>query len=111
MVDRVVVNERRQMHQLDHGGQRQRVVAGLTVDRIGEEHECRPEQLPLHEEEVLVDVLDHVEVGQHDPADLLADPVELLLHRLLNGRKSRHHGAAGGAHGRLRINAGHGGAP
>ena len=62
----------------------QGVIVVPTGDRTREEQQRGAEQLPAHEEEMLVDLLDVVEVRDHDPPDLVPYAIERRAHRRLN---------------------------
>ena len=87
VIDRVVVHQRREVDQLDHRREGQRVLRLLAAHAAREEEERRPEELAAHEEQVLVDLLDVREVGEHDAADLVAHTIEHVAHRSLDGGK------------------------
>ena len=80
MVDGVVVHQRRQVDELDDGREGQSVLVLLPVGSAREQKEGRTEELPAHEEEVLVDLFDLVEVGGR--TDLRVGCVEQRCHRL-----------------------------
>jgi len=95
MVHRVVVDQGRQVDQLHRRGEGERILVPMSPDLIHQKEEGRPEEFAPHPEEDIVDILQEVEIGDHDPPDHLHDSVEAVLHRLLdegqpgNGRSRR----------------------
>ena len=90
MVDRVVVNQGREVHELHNGGERTGIVVGLSADATRKQEKRGTEQLSLEKEKVLVDLFDHVEFREHDPVKLRADLVQLRAHgRLDRGESCR----------------------
>jgi hypothetical protein len=84
VVDRVIVNQRREMHELYDGGEDTGIVMGLPAHATRKQEKRGSEQLPLEKEEVLVDLFDHVEIRQHDSTKLRADLVQLGSHGCLD---------------------------
>ena len=87
MIDGVVVHEGREMDEFDDGCQRQRVGMVSIGHAARQEQQRRTEELAPHEEQVLVDFLDVIEVRDDDATNLVADAFEWAAYRLLNGRK------------------------
>jgi hypothetical protein len=98
MVNSVIVDERREMHQLDHRRKRKRVVMVSPRDTTRQQQKRRPEQLPTHEQKVLVHFLDMIKVGQDDPADLIPHSLQWLTYRGLDGGQLRRCGLRGLTH-------------
>ena len=111
MVHGVVVDEGRQVDELDDGSQRERVLSLAAPHRVGQQKERRAEELALHEQEVLVHVLDHLEVRHDDPPDLSCHPVQHVAHGCLDGGELRGRPPGGAAQQRRGVNGGHGDAP
>ncbi len=99
VIHRVVVHERGEMHELDDGGERRRARLRTLLHFAREEHERGAEHLPLHEQQVAVDLVDERQVGGDDPHELVADATQPVAHERLDVAQRRRPGAAG-AHGR-----------
>jgi hypothetical protein len=89
MIHGVVVNERREVHELHDRGEGEGVFVGTVPDLAREKEERGAEKLPTHLEEVIVHLLLDLEVRVDDPADLLDDAVEPFPHGLLDAGKPR----------------------
>ena len=76
MIDRVVMYERGEMHEFDDGRERQRVVVITLRDPTRQQEQGRPKELPAHEEEMLVHLLDVIEVRHDDAPDLVTYTVQ-----------------------------------
>ena len=76
VVHRVVVHQGGHVDQLDHGRQRDRPRIARARRLVGQEQQRGPEHLPLHLEQVRVDLGDEPEVGLDDPAQFLRHPLQ-----------------------------------
>ena len=75
MVHRVVVNQRREMDQFAHRGERDGVRARRFVERAREERERRPKQLPAHAHEVAAHLAhERVILARDDPPHFVRHP-------------------------------------
>ena len=83
MIHGVVVNERRNVHELHHGGQRHGVRGGLVPHVAGQQQERWPKELAGHIEEIVIDLLDHREIRNRDPAQLFEHEFEPVSYRRL----------------------------
>jgi len=72
------------MHELDDSRERERIRILSPSHATREEEQRGPKELPSHEEEVLADFLDVVEVRDHDPPDLVTDAIERPSNRILD---------------------------
>ena len=80
MIHGVVVHERRHVDKFHHGPQGHRIFGGFPPDIASEEQQRGPKQLAGHVEQVGIDLLDHGEVRDRDPAQLLQHEVEAVFH-------------------------------
>ena len=89
VVHRIVMDQRRQVDELDDSGEGHRArVRGARPRRLrAEQQQRRPEQLPFHAQEVFVDFGDDREVRRDEAPQLVHHPIELPGHGPLDVRQ------------------------
>ena len=80
VVHRIVVHERGEVDQLHHRRERDGPGLAPAGSLMAEQQQRRAKQLPLHAQEVLVDLGDDGKVGGDDSAQLGDHALELLRH-------------------------------
>lgn len=88
MIDGIVVNQGRQVNQLEHG----RICSGAGLARAvglaGEQEERGAKHLPLHQHQVLIDAPEEIAVDGDDTPHLVGDACERLTNGSLDFSKS-----------------------
>jgi hypothetical protein len=84
MVHSIVMNESRQMDELDHCSERKSIVMRILSDLTDEEEEGGAEQLSPHPEKIVIYLLLEIEIGKDDSSNLIHHPFQPILHRFLN---------------------------
>ena len=92
VIDRVIVDERREMHKLDDRGEGERIGMRASAHLAHEKEERRSEELAANGKEVVVHLRVEIEVGEDDPTDLAGNALEPFPHRLLQLGERRRSG-------------------
>ena len=77
LVDDVVVQQRRRVHELDAGGELDVAVAGIAEHLRGGERHHRPQPLAAGRDQMVGDFRDHLDVGAGLGQDQLVDPAHV----------------------------------
>ena len=88
MVDGIVVHERCDVYKFDGRGQGNRVVTPLALDLAAEQQQSGAEQLARYLQQIVVDLVDHREVGHRDAPQFVHHAVQALPNRCLYAGKA-----------------------
>jgi hypothetical protein len=79
MVNRVVVDQRRNVDEFDDCTQRDLALTDLAYCSSGEQQQRRPQHLPLDAEKVLTDLFYQGKIGADDVSQLRENSIQLCL--------------------------------
>ena len=84
VVHGIVVHQGRQVHQFDGRRQGNGGIPVSPAYAVRQEHQGGSKHLAPHEQEVLVHLVGHSQIGANDAPELLAHALQILSHRLLD---------------------------
>jgi len=84
MVDGIVVDQSRKVDEFQNGSESHGIRIGRVADLIGQKDKRRAKELPGKEKEVVVNLLDQVEIPDHDSPDFSENQVQSATNRSLD---------------------------